>query len=232
MQTEIANMVDDLSGNNKTKRLALEKLLIAKEELDRQEKIDNKDYLGEVVKRYPLGSGWELVKCRRGIYFKGLNYYAVSIPIHGTDGKEGSLYEMLNWICEYMDRRDEEYTDDKERGLRDTIRDLAIQILSLPMEAFSDDDFFMTVSGDIIDRKNYYYLDIAKKLGIEIPSHKQVEAEVMDYYGSDRREIERNLKREHAQRIDSERANNEGRKRKKEREAAELAKKNAVIKDW
>ena len=74
----------------------------------------------------------------------------------------GALYEMLSWYCDYMDRRDE-MEDSDEKDIFDTVCAQIANILSLPLDVFTDTAFMLNISNYILKARNIYYDALAKQ---------------------------------------------------------------------
>lgn len=108
-----------------------------------------------VVKRYPVTDAIEVVRCKTAIFLHATCFWVVSKPSLANNGRGGALYEMLDWYCDYMDDR-EEY-DEEERERFDAISAAIINILTLPMDAFTDMDYCLAVATDILHQRTEYY---------------------------------------------------------------------------
>ena len=115
----------------------------------------------EVVKRYPITEAIEIVRCKTAIFFHSTCFWVVSKPTMANNLKGGALFEMLSWYCDYQDGRDS-YTEE-EREKYDTICAMIVNILTLPLDSFTDMDFFLDLANDILTRRNAFYERLAKE---------------------------------------------------------------------
>ncbi|MBR3467086.1 MAG: hypothetical protein IKH15_07715 [Bacteroidales bacterium] len=109
----------------------------------------------EVVKRYPITEALEIVRCRTSIYFHSTGFFVVSKPTLANNLKGGALFETLQWYCDYMDSREEYSEEDREKY--DTFAAMVVNVLTLPLDVFTDIDFMLNVSEYILKRRNEYY---------------------------------------------------------------------------
>ena len=109
----------------------------------------------EVVKRYKVTDAIEIVRCKTSIFFHSTGFFAVSKPTLANNLKGGALFEMLQWYCDYKDSRDE-YTPE-EQVRYDTVCDMIVVILTLPLDVFTDIDFMLDIADSILQKRNEYY---------------------------------------------------------------------------
>lgn len=114
---------------------------------------------GSVVKRYPISEAMEIVRCKTAIFLHSTCFWVVSKPTLANNMRGGALYEMLDWYCDYMDSRDE-YTDE-ERDTFDIVCTMIVNILSLPLDAFTDMNYCIDVAHHILTSRADYYNRIA-----------------------------------------------------------------------
>lgn len=115
----------------------------------------------DVVKRYPVTEAIEIVRCRAAIFFHSTGFFAVSKPTLANNMQGGALFETLRWYCDYMDSR-EKYAED-EREKYDAIAAMVVNILSLPLDVFTDMDFMIDVADQILRMRNEYYERLQKE---------------------------------------------------------------------
>lgn len=109
----------------------------------------------EVVKRYPVTEAIEVVRCRTSIFLHSTGLFVVSKPTLANNLQGGALFETLRWYCDYMDSRDEYTDEDKER--HDTFAAMIVNILTLPMDIFTDVDFMLDIADYLVKKRNEYY---------------------------------------------------------------------------
>lgn len=109
----------------------------------------------EVVKRYPVTDAMEIVRCKTSIFFHSTGFFVVSKPTLANNMKGGALFETLRWYCDYMDTR-EEYSDE-DREKYDVFAAMIVNLLTLPLDVFTNIDFMLDVSEYILKRRNDYY---------------------------------------------------------------------------
>ena len=117
----------------------------------------------EVVKRYPVTEAIEIVRCRTCIFFHSTGFFVVSRPTLANNMKGGALFETLKWYCDYMDSRED--TPEDERDTYDNFAALIVNVLSLPIDIFTDVDFMLDVSDYILKKRNEYYDKLWKEAG-------------------------------------------------------------------
>lgn len=119
----------------------------------------------DVVKRYPVTEAIEIVRCRTSIFFHSTGFFAVSKPTLANNLKGGALFETLEWYCDYMDSRDSYPEDQRDRY--DTFAAMIVNILSLPLDIFTDVDFMLDVAEYILRRRNDYYEKLTRQASEE-----------------------------------------------------------------
>lgn len=115
----------------------------------------------DVVKRYQVTDAMEIVRCRTSIFFHSTGLFVVSKPTLANNLQGGALFETLRWYCDYMESR-EQYTQD-EQDKYDTIAAMVVNILSLPLDVFTDMDFMIDVADQILRLRNEYYERLQKE---------------------------------------------------------------------
>lgn len=115
----------------------------------------------EVIKRYPVTEAIEIVRCRTAIFFHSTCFWVVSRPTMANNMKGGALFEQLQWYCDYQDNR-EEYPED-ERWKYDVICEMMVNLFTLPLDVFTDADFFLDVSNRILEERNKFYDRLTKE---------------------------------------------------------------------
>lgn len=115
-----------------------------------------------VIKRYPISEAMEIVRCKTAIFFHSTCFWVISEPTLANNMQGGALYEMLSWYCDYMDRRDE-MEDSDEKDIFDTVCAQIANILSLPLDVFTDTAFMLNISNYILKARNIYYDALAKQ---------------------------------------------------------------------
>lgn len=115
----------------------------------------------EVVKRYPVTEAIEIVRCKTAIFFHSTCFWVVSKPTLANNGKGGALFEMLSWYCDYLDTRSEFDEDEKENF--DVLCSVIINILSLPLDIFTDLDFTLDIANYILEKRTEYYTRLAEE---------------------------------------------------------------------
>jgi hypothetical protein len=138
----------------------IEELLLCQRQLDIvpvELQIDE----ASVVKRYPISGAIEIVRCKAAIFLHSTCFWLVSKPTLANNGRGGALYEMLEWYCDYQDYR-QEYTE-AEREKFDTICAMVVNILTLPMDAFTDMDYCVALAADILEKRTEYYNRLAEE---------------------------------------------------------------------
>lgn len=116
---------------------------------------------GDIVKRYKVTEAIEIVRCRTFIYLHATGFFVVSKPTLANNLHGGALFETLKWYCDYMDKRDEYNAEDQEQY--DTICAMIINALTLPLDIFTNQDFMVDVSNEIIKKRNAYYERLQKE---------------------------------------------------------------------
>ena len=109
----------------------------------------------EVVKRYPVTEAIEIVRCNSAIFFHSTGFFAVSKPTLANNLKGGALFETLQWYCDYMDSRDDYSKEDQERY--DAVAAMMVNVLTLPLDVFTDIDLMIDISDFILKKRNEYY---------------------------------------------------------------------------
>ena len=115
----------------------------------------------EVVKRYKVTEAIEIVRCKTAIFLHATGFFVVSRPTLANNLKGGALFETLQWYCDYMDKRDEYNAEDQEAY--DAYAAMIVNALTLPMDVFTDMDFCIAVSTDILHKRNEYYERLQKQ---------------------------------------------------------------------
>lgn len=134
----------------------------------------------EVIKRYPITSSTEIVRTKNAIFFHSTCFWVISKPTLANNMRGGALYEQLEWFCDYMDSRSEYNSEEKQ--VYDTVCAMIGNILTLPLDAFTDmsyteevngeevvHDFFVDVASSILELRNIYYSKIMEQAGAENP---------------------------------------------------------------
>ena len=101
-------------------------------------------------------------------------YYPLQMFANNMKG--GALFEMLEWYCDYMDSL-EDYTPE-ERENFDVVCTMIVNILTLPMDVFSDMNYCMDVAHDILTRRAAYYNKLADEA--EKESEESVDSAIAD----------------------------------------------------
>jgi len=131
----------------------------------------------EVVCRYKIAEGVEIVKCRTCIVFRHSNMSMVVNPTMAKDG--GSLYSTLKWFCDYQE------SDKKDEDL-DNYCLVIVHLLSLPVDLFYDIPFCVDIAGYVFKKQSECYEALLNRL------NKETEEDVManDQFASDIRDAE------------------------------------------
>lgn len=119
----------------------------------------------DVVKRYPVTEATEIVRCRTSIFFHSTCFWVVSKPTVANNGRGGALYEMLTWYCDYKDNRDTFSAE--EQQTYDTLCDMVINILTVPLDIFTDMDYCLDVAQSIIEKRSAFYERLAQEASVE-----------------------------------------------------------------
>lgn len=119
----------------------------------------------DVIKRYQIIDAVEIVKCKTAIFFHTTCFWVVSKPTLANNGRGGALYESLLELCDFMDTRDSLPEEEKES--MDIIMALYTNILSLPLDVFTDIDFTLEVGKAILDKRTEYYNRVAEQASVE-----------------------------------------------------------------
>lgn len=114
----------------------------------------------DVIATYDFGS-FSLIKCKTCIIFKTTGYRLISKPIYTANEDGGVLYSQLSALCEMKERYDS--VSDEEKKLWNLVFNLSVIILSLPIDAFSNDKFLFEVGKFIAEKKNEMYEEPLKK---------------------------------------------------------------------
>lgn len=115
----------------------------------------------EVVRRYPITDAWEIVRCKTCFFFHANSFYVVSKPTLANNGKGGALYEWLEMYCDYVDNKDD-FTPD-QREYRDILCQLTAQVLSLPLDIFTDMDYCVDVAMYITQKRTELFEKVLKE---------------------------------------------------------------------
>lgn len=110
----------------------------------------------DVIKRYPVTEAMEIVRCKTCIYFHSTGMFLVSKPTLANNMEGGALFEQLTWLCNFLDQRDE-MPEGKDKEICDTVHSMIVNVLSMPLDIFTDDTFFLNVSTYILNARNIYY---------------------------------------------------------------------------
>ena len=125
----------------------------------------------EVVKRYPITDSWEIVRCKGCFFFHSTCFWVVAKPTLANNGQGGALYEWLEMYCDYMDNRDDFPADEQEQ--RDILCQLTAQVLSLPLDIFSDLNFCLDVAMFITQKRTERFEEIIKQSEQKVELTKQ-----------------------------------------------------------
>ena len=120
----------------------------------------------DVVKRYPINKYMEIVRCKTCFFFHSAGLFTVAKPTFANNGKGGALFQMMKWYCDYKDSRDT-MTNQSEVDAMDTICLMIENILTVPLDAFTEIDFLINISNDIMNRREAYYERLRKDASIE-----------------------------------------------------------------
>lgn len=138
----------------------------------------------EVVKRYPISEAIEIVRCKTAIFLHSTCFWVVSKPTLANNMKGGAFFEMLSWYCDYMDERGDYTEEDKQKF--DTIGAMIVNILTLPLDVFTDMDFMLDIANYILDKRTEYYQRLFDEASKEKPEtledafeNAQFEAQVL-----------------------------------------------------
>ena len=115
----------------------------------------------DVVKRYPITEAIEIVRCKTSFFFHSTGFFVVSKPTLANNMQGGALFETLRWYCDYMDSRENCPQDEQEKF--DTVAAMVANILSLPLDVFTDMDFMIDVADQILRMRNEYYERLQKE---------------------------------------------------------------------
>ena len=115
----------------------------------------------EVVKRYPVTEALEIVRCKTSIFFHSTGFFVVSKPTIANNFKGGALFETLKWYCDYMDERDSYPPDEQEKY--DTFAAMIINLLSIPLDVFTDIDLMLDIADFVLRRRQTYYEKLEKE---------------------------------------------------------------------
>lgn len=111
--------------------------------------------VSDVDKRYPITEAMEIVRCKDCIFFHSTGFFAVSKPTLANNLKGGALFETLRWYCDYQDSRDDYSAEEQER--LDTVAAMVVNVLTLPLDVFTDTDLMLDISDYILRRRQEYY---------------------------------------------------------------------------
>lgn len=135
----------------------------------------------EVVKRYPVTEAMEIVRCRTSIFFHSTGLFVVSKPTLANNLKGGALFETLQWYCDYIDER-ENYSEE-EKDKYDVFASMIINLLTLPLDIFTDIDFMLDVSEYVLRKRNEYYERLQAEASEVRPETLQDELENVAFEG-------------------------------------------------
>lgn len=121
----------------------------------------------EVVKRYPVSEAIEIVRCRTSFFLHSTCFWVVSKPTMANNFKGGALFEMLQWYCDYQDSRESYPKEEQEKY--DTLCDVVVSSLILPLDLFTDINFCLDVAEDILNRRKQYYQRLQEEAEKEKP---------------------------------------------------------------
>ena len=113
--------------------------------------------VSDVIATYDFGA-FSLVRCRTCIIFKTTGYRLVAKPLYNQGEDGGALYSQLSALCDMKERFAS--VDKTEQELWSLVFNLCITVLSLPIDAFSNDRFLFDVATYIVKRKNELYREL------------------------------------------------------------------------
>lgn len=114
----------------------------------------------EVVATYNFGA-FSLIRCKTCIIFKTTGYRVVVKPIYTANEDGGVLYSQMAALCEMKEKYDSVTKEEQE--LWNLVFNLSINILTLPLDAFADDEFLFEVGKFIVEKKRELYEKYIKK---------------------------------------------------------------------
>lgn len=112
----------------------------------------------EITERITVTEGIELIRYSEGIALHFGGMWLVSRPTESLNVRGGSLYETLDNLCElYSGKKQDADEDLKAFGTA------AISTLLLPVELFSDAQYFIDIARYVLDRRTQLYNAIVRK---------------------------------------------------------------------
>lgn len=117
----------------------------------------------DVIKRYKVSEAMEIVRCHSCIFFHSNSFWVVSRPTLANNMKGGALYEMLKWYCDFKDGIGTDDWSKQDYDNAETLCGLIPQILSLPLDVFTDIGFCVNVGNRILDERLKYYERLTKQ---------------------------------------------------------------------
>lgn len=156
----LSQKIEQICGENEKLRKEINELLDLKSQVDIKP-VEICIEPDEVVKRYPIGSSMEILRCSTKFCFKSPYVWLVVKPSLANNLSGGALYETLEWCCDYMDSRENLPEDEVERN--DTFVQMVVHLLTIPMDAFTDMDYTFELADAIITRRVAFYDRIAKQ---------------------------------------------------------------------
>lgn len=116
--------------------------------------------VSEVIATYDFGA-FSLVRCRTCIIFKTTGYRLVAKPLYNQNEDGGALYSQMSALCDMKERYAS--VGKEEQELWSLVFNLSITILSLPLDAFTNDRFLFDVATYIVKRKNELYSELLER---------------------------------------------------------------------
>lgn len=134
----------------------------------------------DVVKRYPIDKYMEIVRCKTCFFFHAAGIFTVVKPTIANNGKGGALFQMMEWYCDYKDSRDT--LEDKDMlESYDTLCLMIENLMTVPLDAFTDVEFMINISNDILKRRDEYYKKVRQEASVEREETLEDELENLDF---------------------------------------------------
>lgn len=120
----------------------------------------------DVIARYAITEAIELVRCRTCIFLHCNGFWVVSRPTLANNGQGGALFEMLTMICDFLEAP-ERVKDDEQREDLEVLVTMVTNILTLPLDAFTDIEYLIDLSNSLLAIRAAYYDRLAKEASVE-----------------------------------------------------------------
>lgn len=154
--SELKSAIKDMCADRQAAGGMLNELLSVQRQID-VEPTELHVPVSDVIATYDFGA-FSLIKCRSCIIFKTTGYRLVAKPLYNQDGDGGVLYSQLSALCDMKERFAS--VGKEEQDLWTLVFNLSVTILSLPLDAFSNDRFLFDVATYIVKRKNELYKEL------------------------------------------------------------------------